>query len=217
VKILRQLMLILSLLLITSGVARAEPHDGFYAGASVATPVLNTMVGEDDLGTFNLDTDPGSLIAVKIGYDLSDFGGSNAGRIEIEYAERSNTFTQATFSDATVAATGEVTVNSLLLNTYAVYHLGSPVAPYFGVGLGGAQIKIAGLSVGNQPMLDDDALVFACQGGAGLDIDVNSWLRLDIGYRYLYLQQPEFTESDGREVKFDYGAHSGMVGVAFKF
>lgn len=216
-KFLRQFLLLLSLLFVACGVALAEPHDGFYLGASVATPVLNTMTAEDDLGTFTLDTDPGSRFALTLGYDLSDMDWGSGGRIELEYAESSNTFTKATFSDAVVAAKGEVTVRSLLLNSFAVYHNGTPVVPYLGLGLGGAQIKIAGLTVGAQALIDDEVLVFACQGGAGIDIDVTSWLRLDIGYRFLYLQQPEFTESDGRLVTLDYGAHSVIAGAVIKF
>jgi opacity protein-like surface antigen len=66
-------------------------------------------------------------------------------------------------------------------------------------------------------LIDDDAIAFAWQAGLGVDIDLGHRLRLDLGYRYFSVYQPELTETDGRTVTFDYAAHTGLAGLVFLF
>ncbi|HBT83581.1 MAG TPA: hypothetical protein DEB35_09345, partial [Desulfuromonas sp.] len=66
------------------------------------------------------------------------------------------------------------------------------------------------------PLIDDEVTTVAGQGGLGLDIDITSWLRLDVGYRFFYVR-PEFTQSNGSDVTIDYREHSALVGAVVKF
>ncbi len=211
-------MLLLALLLLLPSLAVAfEPHDGFYLGAYFGAPVAENISGKDTAGTFHLESKGDPFTAVTVGYELIDgsFLGTG-GRIEAEYSQRGGSFNKGNFSTGDVAASGDLAVESLMLNCFATYRTGSLVSPYLGVGIGAAQMTIDNLTVGGIPLIDDEVMTPAVQAGLGLDIDVTSWLRLDAGYRFFYVR-PEFTESNGSDVTIDYREHSVIVGAVVKF
>ena len=216
-KQLRQFLMVFSLVGLFCTAAGAEVHDGLYAGLYAGMPILEDATAEDALGSYNLETDPGSLYAFTLGYDLPSGSPVGDGRIELEYAWRSNDYSEATISDTAVDADGSVEASSLLINSFAAFRNRTPVTPYLGVGIGAAQVTIDKLVVDGVPVMEDDDLVFAWQAGVGLDIDLTRWLRLDVGYRYFATGNSKFNDIDGNEVKLEYTAHTALVGVVVKF
>jgi opacity protein-like surface antigen len=216
--ILRSLILSLVLIVVLTGPVWAEAvHVGYYAGLYAGSPILDDVSADDDLGKFTLDTDPGVFVSGTIGYDLSYSNRRGNGRFEIEYSYRTNEFSKAKFTDGSRSASGDLIVQSLMLSSYAVIQNDKIIQPYFGLGVGGAQVKVKNLKVSGQQMIDDDDLVFAAQAGCGLQMEVSPSLRLDLGYRFFYAHDPKVKEADGNKATLDYTAHTGMFGVVWMF
>jgi opacity protein-like surface antigen len=216
---LRQLILVPALVMLMLGSAAAQRHEGYYLGAYFGLPLMDSVEAKDDLGRFNLNADTGQLYALTLGYDLPVEGLLGNGRIELEYNQRSHDISSADFRTGRVAATGSLQVQQLMLNSFAIFpEVGFfAMTPYVGVGIGAAQVKVDQLTVIGQPLLDDESLVFAAQAGCGLQKELTSRLRLDLGYRYAYITDPELTESDGRKVELSVGGHQGMLGLVLLF
>ncbi len=178
------------------------------------------LAGQSDsaTGSFNLKYDPGYGGALAIGYDLAeaypDFG---QGRVELEASSRTNTLTKAEFKEGSVAADGEIRVESLLLNTFAEYHRGSNLVPYLGFGLGYARVTMKQATVYGQPFADDSAGVLAFQGGLGVGLEVSDHLTFDLGYRFFGTLKPSFKSADGSSFDAKYSSHNALLGLRVRF
>lgn len=214
---LRQLILIPALLILLLGTAFAEQHEGYYAGAAYGVAYTDAVAAKDDLGRFYLNGDLGGAYVLSLGYDLPAGGRFGNGRVELAYSQSTHDFTTAEFSSGEVAASGSLLVQRLMLNSFATFREDHALTPYLGVGLGAAQVRLDKLKIIGSPLIDDEDLVFAAQFGCGITTDLTSWLRLDLGYRYSYIQAPELAETDGRKVKLDVNSHLGLLGLVYLF
>jgi opacity protein-like surface antigen len=192
-------------------------HSGPYLGVFVGGQLLSPAESEDSLGTFNLEYRPAPSASVVLGWELEPGSNIGEGRVELEYTRRSNRLDEAEFSEGKVTADGDLTVDSLLINTFGVYRSASRLTPYFGAGIGVARITAEDLTVTGQPLIDDDALVLAYQLGAGFEVELTQSLTLDLGYRLFSSTKAKFTEPNGDEVKTEYLSHSAMVGLRLGF
>jgi opacity protein-like surface antigen len=169
------------------------------------------------LGTFNLDFEPGPAAAITLGYDLNPRGLLGDGRLELEFARRSNALEKVDFLEGKVDGDGDLRAESLLLNTWGVYRGLRDWVPYFGAGFGAARVTADDLQVFGQPLADDDKVVFAYQLGIGADIPLTPSLSLDLGYRFFGTARPEFTAADGSKFKTRYLSHSALLGLRLGF
>ena len=125
--------------------------------------------------------------------------------------------------DGGVNIDGSVKSYLLMANVYydlKIPALG-PFKPYVGVGLGGARVnddhEIFVNRLGVKADLDNWRTAFAYQGRAGIGYDVNKWLDLTAGYRYVHINS---TQQTSGPFKIEYGAidnHSVELGFAVKF
>ena len=192
-------------------------NPGPYLGLFVGGQFLSPSESSDSLGTFNLEYKAAPSGSVVLGWELDPGSSIGEGRVELEYTRRSNRLDQAEFSDGKVSAEGDVTADSLLFNTFGVYRSSSVWTPYLGAGLGVARITAADLTVTGQPLSDDDALVFAYQFGAGVDLSLTESLTLDLGYRLFSTVKAKLKEANGEEFKMEYLSHSAMLGLRLSF
>ena len=192
-------------------------HSGYYLGVAGAVSVLGTAKAEDNLGSYNLKSDPGTLLSLQVGYDLPVGGLFGNGRVELEYNQWNNDFTKVEFRDGTFDTRGSLKGRSLMLNSFATFPNGTRLTPYAGVGLGVAQLKIDQLTIDPKPLINDKDMIFAGQGGCGIGVEINSHLRLDLGYRYFASVRPELKDADGRKVKLNLNAHRLMLGLVLLF
>jgi opacity protein-like surface antigen len=211
-----QLMSALGLSLLLCGQALAQ-HDGPYLGAYLGVNSLATAASSDDKGSFNLEYDPALQGSVVLGWDLKPRNSVGEGRIEVEYARRSNQLNQVEFLEGKVKGDGKLTVDSLLLSTYGVYRNPSRWTPYFGGGVGAARITADALQVTGQPLANDDAIVFAYQLGVGVDFGLTNWLSLDLGYRFFGTTRPRLTEANGSKFHTEYLSNSAILGLRLGF
>lgn len=203
--------------LLLCGPALAQ-HTGSYVGAFGGANLVPTATSSDDKGSFNLSFKPAVQWGAAVGWELGpgNFLGGE-GRVELEYSRRNNKLDQVEFTDGKVPGGGGLTVDSLLLNSYYVYHNKSIWSPYLGAGAGAARIKADGLQVTGQPLSSDSAIVFAYQLGTGVDIALAGPVSLDLGYRFFGCSQPQFAEPDGRKFKTDYFSHNVILGLRLDF
>ena len=192
-------------------------NPGPYLGLFVGGQFLSPSESSDSLGTFNLEYKAAQSGSVVLGWELESGSSIGEGRVELEYTRRSNRLDQAEFSDGKVTADGDLTADSLLINTFGVYRSSSAWTPYLGAGLGIARITAEDLSVTDQPLSDDDALVFAYQFGVGADIAITESLTFDLGYRLFNTVKAKLKEANGEEFKMEYLSHSAMLGLRLSF
>ncbi len=209
-------MIALCLSLLFCGPALAQ-HTGPYFGASLGGNILTDAKASEDLESFNLKYEPALQGSVVLGWDLKPNNILGEGRVELEYARRSNPLDQVDFAEGKAEGGGDLTVDSLLFNFIGVVRDNSNWSPYAVIGLGAALIDASGLKVSGQPLSNDKATVFAYQLGAGVDYALTESLALDLGYRFFSTTKPEFTEPNGHRFVTDYRSHSVMLGLRVGF
>lgn len=192
-------------------------HTGPYLGAYLGGNMLADSRGSDALGSFNLTFKPAVQGSVVIGWDLEPHNALGEGRIEVEYARRSNPLDRVEFVEGKVAGSGDLTVDSLLLNCIGALRHNSRWSPHVDIGIGAARLDTSALKVTGQPLSSDTATVFAYQLGGGVDYALTGSLSLDLGYRFFGAVRPKFTEVNGQTFTMDYSSHSVILGLRLGF
>lgn len=205
--------LLLVLLLLCPGVSAAEVYLGLGYGQNRVTDAN----ARDDLGSFTLKFKPAAVQSVALGWRLAESSESGHGRIELEYAQRSNPLNRAVLADGSFAAGGSLAIESLLVNSYGVERIDENSFFYLGLGLGAARVKAQSLTVTGQPLSDSSATAFAYQLGTGFDYTLGDHLTLDLGYRFFATTRPRLREADGRAWRCEYSSHSAMLGLRILF
>jgi opacity protein-like surface antigen len=127
-------------------------------------------------------------------------------------------------SEAGVDLGGAVKSYLLMANVYYDIKLPflGPFKPYVGVGLGGARVNYDHEFInfaGVKTSVDDWRTAFAYQARTGIVYDVNRWLDLSLGYRYVHIDSGHIDQGPTRvRVNFDaVRNHSLELGFAVKF
>lgn len=205
---------ILSLLFASQALAQhTGPYVGIYGGGNI----LATGRSADGKGKFFLDYDPAPQGGVVVGYDLETGHPLGNGRIEIEYSRRSNGLKTARLAEGKVNASGDLTVDAVMINCFGVPNTDDFWAPYFGVGVGAARLAAEKLKITGTPFSNDTDYAFAYQAGVGLDFNLSKHFSLDVGYRFLGTTRPRFKESSGIGYKTDYYSNSAVIGLRYGF
>lgn len=185
------------------------------ANAEVARPYITLGGGLsilDDVGVAgngigrNLDTNNGWAAMVAGG-----IGVMNGLRLELELAQRKNSFDNANGDARATTLMGNV------LYDIPVSVLG--FTPYIGAGLGGARTSLNNVVTGTGlGTVDDSDMVFAYQGIAGVSAPVSNNLTVSLDYRYLStFQDPEYRTSTGINATSEYSDHTIMLGFRWSF
>ncbi len=89
--------------------------------------------------------------------------------------------------------------------------------PYIELGAGVARVEVNDFTAGD---FNDDDIVFAYQGGAGLAFDLTERLTVDLGYRYFATDDPSFSTAGNnisQDVEFEYAQHGALVSLRYLF
>ena len=124
--------------------------------------------------------------AVGHGYD-------NGFRAEVELARRDNDISNTTV---------DAQATSLMINGYYDFNRGGRFQPYVGLGVGYAKVDIN----------NDDDSNFAWQAMAGVGVPVNQNLTLDLGYRFMSVDDLDFSGLNA-----DYEHQAVTLGVRYQF
>lgn len=193
----------------------ARPYFTLIGGVAL----MNDVDLSDNTGDYAFKMETGYFLGGVIGYDLGNkYPQLGEGRVEIELGYRFNDLDKTKFASGTLGADGDITSFSLMLNAIADYPNFSPnYIPYFGLGLGAANISVNDSEVEGSPMIDDDDTRFAYQFLAGLTFEITERIDIDCGYRYFATLDPEFKDTQGRKVDAEYGNHSFEIGLRYMF
>jgi opacity protein-like surface antigen len=173
-----------------------------------------------ETGNFYTSYDGGIGGGLALGYDLLDAHPAlGRGRVELEVAGRRSPVDQLEFREGSLPADGDLTVNSLIFNTFYDFHDDkTSLVPYLSIGGGYAEVSIDQVSTMGAPFIvsgSDGVLVG--QIGVGLGITLNDHLTGDIGYRFFTTEKPHFTLADGSDFSSEILSHNLMLGLRFKF
>jgi opacity protein-like surface antigen len=141
------------------------------------------------------------------------------GRVELEAARRQSSVDKLEFVEGTLPASGDLTVNSLMVNTIADYRdHNSRLVPYLCIGGGYAEVSVDQVRPLGTPFIASGSDgVWAYQLGAGLGIELSDHFAFDIGYRYFGTQKPKFTLADGSSFTSEIVSHNLRLGLRYKF
>jgi len=210
--------------------AQAGDHGYFFVGAGVDFPgeEVDAPVYFSDFG-IRTDTKAGFLVNCGGGYQILE----NL-RLEGEVGYRSSKIDDVEVTYMNVVGigveggSGDITSLSFMANTwYDFYHRGR-WSPYFGGGIGAAQVSLKDFSIGTYPnvpnppmtqrlLVDDEDWQFAYQVGVGVGYELNKSFIIDLGYRYFATLKPSFADAGGNELEADYSHHSSRLAIMYKF
>lgn len=217
---LTRLPLILILLGLTfSATAARATTPGPYLALEGYGTWLDDSDNQTDAGIFNAGYDGGIGGGVALGYDLvGAYPALGRGRVELEVASRRGTVDKLVYAEGTIPASGELTVNSIMVQTIADYHGNSRLVPYLSIGVGYAEVSIDPVSFGGEPIIASSSDgVLAGQLGAGFGIELGEHLTVDMGYRYFATRRPTFQLANGSNFTNETVSHNLMLGLRFKY
>ena len=195
-----------------SATATAETN-GWYVSAGSGVSFVPELSLKDAGGKGKLESD--------IGYDLLGAAGYGFGkyRLELEGGWRQNDLSKLKTSGLTFKTKGDVSAFTTMLNGIYDVRTGTAWSPYFGVGVGTADVLVNKASALGTKLIDDSNWAFAYQGILGLSYAVNDKLSLNGDYRYLRTTEFDLKESVpvGGKSKQTYEDHAIIIGFTYKF
>lgn len=198
------LILLTSALLIQFGpsITCAEPVASYYSG-SLGIVFTNDSDVNDGIESVEFSHDVGLGLSAAIGAV-----NERNERAEIELSYRQNDLDDASRTGfPPVNIKGEVIATSLMLNAYFSLGPNGDITPFFGLGAGGANIKvdIAGAD-------SESDIVVAYQGFIGGSFSTDKDISFDLQYRFLGTSNPRF-----KGVEAEYSTHNIMFGIRQNF
>ena len=204
------------------GAAAADqpgPYVSGFLGTSFARNTTVSGFDSFDNTTFSdrVTFDPGIYVGGSGGYDFGFL------RLEGELSYRNAPIETVTASNGGRFRNvdGDLGAFATMFNVFFDLHNPSRVTPYLGGGIGFATLHLSdtsGFDNAGKVILYDDSneTVFASQVGAGMDIAINSYYSLDIGYRYFITDKAQL-DGDFISSNLKLESHNAMVGFKFKF
>jgi opacity protein-like surface antigen len=174
---------------------QGEPVSDRFAYLGVRAGVVVTQDADAD-PDIDVSFDAGYGIGVAAGYD---FGPA---RLEIEAGYGESDIDKVTVNGSKIDSDGTLKVQTFMVNGFADFRTGGNLTPYLGAGIGCANIDLD----------DDDDTVLAGQLAAGVLIDVNPAVAVDLGYRFMITDDPEIDNSE-----YEVRQHTAMLGLQFRF
>lgn len=168
-------------------------------------PYLAAWVGLID--TRDADFDAAGLEA-EVTFEHGYGGGVAAGydfgpaRLEIEGGYRHNSADEVEFAGGKADADGDLEIFTVFANAYVDFNFGGTSTPYLGAGIGYADVELD----------DRDDDVLAGQLAAGVIFPVSPTVSIDLGYRFVMFEDPDFENVD-----FEVQQHTAMLGMQIRF
>lgn len=203
----------LSLSLLAPSVGLAQSYLSIGAG-------VNSLDGTDfQVAPGNIDTefDDGEVLSVAYGWQFQSY------RAEIELATMSNDVESHSLNGGAllVGATGEATATALMGNILLDINTDSALTPYFGAGIGFADVDADGFGVSAIPdVLSDGDSVLAYQIILGADYALSPTASLFVQYNWFNTEEAQVSTSTATgavSTDIDYEGYNFRLGARFRF
>ena len=166
--------------------------------------------------------DPGVNIGGTSGYDFGFL--RLEGEMSYKYAEITSV-TERSYGIRYVNVDGGLSAFALMMNGFFDLHNPSPITPYLGGGMGFASLKLGNTrgveadsgAVNYHLFRSDEDSVFAYQFGAGMEVEMNPRLSLDLGYRFFGTSRASFSEQWPNSTDLKLESHNAAIGLRMKF
>jgi opacity protein-like surface antigen len=209
---------------VISQAAPARPGGYFSGFLGVNIPQDADVDSTDYLtgNSFNdrVEFDPGVAVGGAVGYDYGYW------RLEGEISYRHSeidSITEKVTNERFRSVDGDVGALGFMANAFFDMHNDSPITPYWGGGIGFAVLDLSdttGVDQDGVPTAiyyDGNDAVFAYQVGAGVEIALNPFLSLDLGYRYFGTSKATIDDDSAQSTRFKLESHNALVGLRVKF
>ena len=104
-----------------------------------------------------------------------------------------------------------------LANGYIDYELGT-ITPFIGAGIGYASLDFSNHgTTGTGTVLNDSGAGLAWQVGAGAAYSLSDTLKIDLGYRYMGIENVSLTATDATSTDVDFRNHQVTLGIRKAF
>lgn len=208
--------------------ATAASAAGVYIGGNVGVavpPSLEATIADGwDRWAADIEFDAGLALTGAVGYDFDSFRvegeigyqQNNSEDTDWSLSTPNNTFTFAT----TDLLNFDLSAVTYMANGYYDFKNNSPWTPYLGAGIGAAtvEVEIDDMSFGWYDLnYSVDDTVFAYQFIAGVSYAFNKNLAMDLSYRYVGADDPEFDDGFGTPIEFEFSSHNFLLGARFTF
>lgn len=189
----------------------AKADEGFFLGGNLGLSMPTDSTFSDGANSNNVEYDAGFAGLLSAGYQFD-----NNWRAEAEFGARLNQISDITGTGA-AAPTGDTNVYSLMANAIYGIPTGTKFTPYVGAGAGVAWVNNSSVATTLATTVDDTDTVFAYQGIAGIEYDINPLLKASLDYHYFRTADTSFTAASAATVDGDYENHTVTVGLRYLF
>lgn len=177
---------------------------GISSGINVESEFDAEFMGELATGWENENGFRGEL---SVGYQTYDIG-----TLKINQDGGLGVFYGVGDLDGTsVAGDGDVKVGTAMLNGYYAFDL-NRFQPYVGGGLGAAVIS-TNISALGAKIVDDDDVVFAYQGIAGVEFWLSKYIAIGGRYSYFATTDPKFKDALGVKFDSEFQSHNFLATI----
>lgn len=108
---------------------------------------------------------------------------------------------------------GDINFMAFMGNILYDIPMNSKLTPYVMGGVGFAGIQLDHFRPTNTVVANDLDYVFASQFGAGVTFDLDSRTKIELGYRFLETQNPEFSDTYSTPFKSTFASHKFIIGT----
>jgi len=156
-------------------------------------------------GAGELSYDTGYTVGGAVGYMMEKF------RFEGELSYQKNDMDSLSGPGGSLSVNGDISALTFLVNGYIDFTTGGPLTPFITAGIGYSKVEadIEGES-------DDDNL-FTYQLGAGIGYAISEKMTIDLRYRYLGLEDYEYSEVGVGSLSAEVSSHNITAGLRFAF
>jgi OOP family OmpA-OmpF porin len=188
-----------------SSPSSAQMTNGLYiAGGAGANWLRDSTITQPGSADRKYSFETGDVEVLALGWGLG-----NGFRFEGEVGRRHSEV------DTT---SGSVNSYSLMANGLYDFNVGLPIIPYLGLGVGAAQVYYNTVPLtGTSRNVNDNDVVLAYQGLAGVAYALTDTLKLDLSYRYMDTQHPKFRDNTGVDTETRYRDHALLLSVRYEF
>lgn len=163
----------------------------------------------------DVEFDPGIAVGGAVGYDYGFL--RLEGEISYRHAEI-DTVTDVPSGVAYNGVDGDFGALAFMANAFFDLHNNSPITPYWGGGVGFAVLSASDVTSAEGLLYEEgEDTVFAYQAGAGVEIALNPFISLDLGYRYFGTAKGTIDDDSDLSTKFKLESHNALMGVRVKF